>query len=385
MTVLFRIDRVRGTAYEGALRDVLRAVPDFRILWDGASSDPLRDFDSIFAASANPRYLQQTFLAVRHTLGRDGVKRALDARWPEPAPWTNYAGLPIRALTPTQSVYQDPRRVLLAADDLAVVARPEWLKSLARDAGPDAAIRPEGATGSFSMLDGLRQIERAAPDDTLVQYSVQGLRFFVPGAGRLPSFEALRMRVSDASAPRVTVDIQFATPQSAADFARGCPALQRRLVDAIPMARLLGVAKYIERFRCAADAEYVTATAIYTAREIAEAAQLARPFIPRPPALPRSSDSSDARARTSQGRDRPRHRAPLPRRRARGVRPPTRRWRARPIERAAGRGTRRAPRAAGRRERRRGTAQRNAAARRDQTELVAQEDPRLRGAPPLLT
>ena len=184
MMALIRLKALRSTPYEKPLGALLESLPDYRLLLDATRDGALESIDSIFLASASPRYLQHTFLAVRHTLDERGVKEALDARYPAPPPWGRTKGYATRDLVPSLPGYEDPRKILLITPELAIVTRPEWLEQLtaAPPATPTEGTEPEAP--ALPMLEGLNRLESIAPPQTLVQLSVQGLRFFLPGMGR---------------------------------------------------------------------------------------------------------------------------------------------------------------------------------------------------------
>ncbi|MBA2660928.1 MAG: hypothetical protein H0U74_01420 [Bradymonadaceae bacterium] len=291
MTALVRIDRVRETAYAEGLRRLLEAVPDYRILLESTGLDPVRELDTIFMASADPRYLHETFLAVRHSMDDATIKGFLGRRFVDPLGWQKYGEYDVRALVPESGRYQDPRQILLARPGLAIVTRPEWLEGLTGNVAPDSALakdmqRADAPAPVFSLLDGLEQIERVAErEETFVLVSAQGLYFMLPGVGRLPKFEAVRLSVDTPDNPRLSIDLRFATEAEARNFFNACPAMTRQVIAAIPFARALGIATLVERLGCQHDGDYVTVKGQYTHREVANLMQLATPFIPRPPAL----------------------------------------------------------------------------------------------------
>ncbi len=276
-TALIRLDRLREAAYADNLGKLFEAVPDYRILLQSTDIDPMRDLDSIFMASANPQYLQETFLAVRHHMDDARLKEVLASRFADEVPWEKFGTYDIRALVPDTGRYKDPRKILLARPGLSIVTRPEWVQDLTENNVADS---------SMSLLDGLQQIERAAEgDDTLLVMSAQGLSFYLPGMGRVPRFEAARLAVTNAQNPLLTIDLRFEDAQQAERFHERCPAMRTQVIKGIPFARALGIATLVERAECKLEDNYVTVRAQYTHREISSLLQLAIPFIPRPPAL----------------------------------------------------------------------------------------------------
>lgn len=289
MSVLLRLDRLRGTPYEAPTGRLLDSVPDFRILLEDTDIEPMKDFDAIFSATADPRYIQESFMVVRHSLGEQGMKDVLGQRYEQPPEWKTYRGYPIRDMVPNDIAYKDTRKVLLASQKVALVTRKEWLGTLTEDQPEDSALRPERSSEEelpkFTMLAGLEQIEEAAPEDTIAMVSVRGLYFMVPGYGRLPRFEAARLAIVGVKKPTLTIDIQFKDKAKAAKFAKDCPRIKSKLVDSIPGARFMKLDAYVTKLKCEPSEQYVTVSGQYTQAELLRALQLAAPFMPRPPAL----------------------------------------------------------------------------------------------------
>lgn len=288
MTALIRLDVVRDTPYHKPAQKLFAAIPDYRIILDQSSTDPIRDFDAIFTASANPTYLQETFLVVKHSLGKEKIKQQLDARFAEPMEWTTYRGNAVRPIVPASSAYQDPRKILIPNADTALVVRPEWLSELTKNQDDDSPLRSpseDDAIPALSMLDSLEHIHDAAPDDTMVMVSFQRWSFMLPGYGRLPRFEAVKLALTTPAKPKLTIDLQFKTPAQAASFAAKCPTMKKKLVGAIPGASFMKIDTYINRLSCAHTENYVTVRGEYTQKEFLRAIGLATPFLPRPPAL----------------------------------------------------------------------------------------------------
>lgn len=290
MTALIRLDTLRNTPYHKPTNALLSTVPDYRIILASSDTDPVRDFDSIFTASADPRYIQETFLVVKHSLGKQRMQQKLDDRFADPGPWTSYRGISTRDIVPASSPYRDPRKILLPSRDTALVARTEWLSELTNDQPADSSLRPdfEGETPpKFTMLESLEHIANAAPEDTMLLASFQGLYFYLPGYGRLPKMEAVKLSITTPSKPLLTLDLQFATNAQAASFASKCPAMKKKLIGTIPAAvRFIAkIDPYIERLECEASDTYVTIQGEYTQKEFKRAIELASQFLPPAPGL----------------------------------------------------------------------------------------------------
>ena len=266
-SALVRLDRIRGSRFETPARELLEAVPDYRILLQGTEVDPLADIDSMFMASAEPMYIEQTFLAVRHRLGADELRRRLDQRFEAKIAWASSGGHPTRELVPPGSRYDDPRQIMVPGDELALVVRPEWLDEI------------------DDKLVGLRQIERAANEsDTLVLMSAMGARLALPGIGRL-TFDGAKVEIAGLTRPRLTIDLTLATQDEARRFASGCPGLKRRLLAQVPWIAKGITRMVVDRLTCVADGRFVSVEGTYTADEVERLLNIALPFVPRPPEL----------------------------------------------------------------------------------------------------
>src|SRR5690554_243401 len=298
VTALVRLDRVRGTLYEDAVRQIMQKVPDFRILAGHTGLDPIEDLDAFFMASARPQYIQESFLAVRHSMGEAEIKDVLDRRFREQTPWQESGGAPMRPLVSAASGYQDPRRVLLARPGLAVVGKDIWLDEIAQNLAKDSPLRAgepqEDAPVAVTMLDGLAQIERVADaEDTLVLMSAQGLVYTLPGLGRM-HFEGVSLKVSNPASPTTNVDLKFKDAAEATRFANSCPSLKGRLKKALGLdgfagmaMRAAGLGDVIDKIQCRAANDYVNINLVLTAQQMRTLAGFAAPMMPNPRVLNR--------------------------------------------------------------------------------------------------
>ncbi len=298
MSALIRFDRLRGRPYQSVVDEIVRRLPDYRLLLADRDVDPTRELDWLFMASPDPRYVHHTFLAVRHGFSTDRVTELLDARYPEPPAWRTFESFPVRPLVPDQPDYRDPRRILLTGQGLALVARADLLPEIAKPLAADSKLlRPDGdretseRTGGERpprLLDGIARLHRVAADgETLVLVSARGMRTRLPGVAEPLDFESVRLSVTDPSRPTLTIDVQFAAEQGATEFAERFPALRRAVDEAIPFSGALGLRAVLNELECRADGRFATIRGAFTPRKVAELGDLLLPFLPRPPALER--------------------------------------------------------------------------------------------------
>ncbi len=288
-TALVRLDRILGTEFEEPTRQLIAAVPDYRILLEGTGVDPVRDFHSMFMASADPVYLDETFLAVRHRGSTAALRDQLDRRFEVAMPWRTERNYSTRALVPADSPYPDVRQILLPRGDLALVVRPEWIAQLTRGL-PDGSrlidgVDVEALDRRPTMLDGLAHIERAAAgNDTVVLVSAMAIRMTIPGVGRL-AFEGAKLSIADLSEPKLRIDVAFRTPDEATRFAGNCPELKRRAIKEVPWVARSITTMLVERLTCVPTGNYVAIAGDYTRQEAQRVLSIATPFVPRPPIL----------------------------------------------------------------------------------------------------
>jgi len=301
MSALIRVDRIRDQPYADVVKKILRAVPDYRLLLGVPEVDPVRDMDWFFMASPNPRYIQHTFLAVRHRLSNERLTDLLDARYPDQPAWETYESLPVRDLVPDNPHYRDSRRILLAGEGLTLVAKDNLLDEIARplsedaelvrsadgtdsSAGPDSS--GDAAADRPTLIEGLMRLHQVARrDETIVLLSARKLVFALPGVGRLPRFESVRLAVTRPDHPTLDIDLQFRDDRRASEFARRCPALRTAIDDAIPFSGAMGLSSMLSALDCRADGAFVNVHGDFTVEEVSQLGDLLYPFIPRPPVL----------------------------------------------------------------------------------------------------
>src|SRR6185503_14750582 len=78
LTVLMRLDRLRGTDYAAPVDELLMRLPDRRDFVSGTGLDLFMDFDALLVATPNPLDPTVTFVAVRHHLDDARVRAALN-------------------------------------------------------------------------------------------------------------------------------------------------------------------------------------------------------------------------------------------------------------------------------------------------------------------
>src|SRR3954462_15965828 len=98
LTVLMRLDRLRGTDYAAPVDELLTRLPDRRDFISGTGLDLFMDFDALLVATPNPMDPSVTFVAVRHHLDDARVRAALNSSAKESAhklTWLTQNGRPV--------------------------------------------------------------------------------------------------------------------------------------------------------------------------------------------------------------------------------------------------------------------------------------------------
>jgi hypothetical protein len=159
LTVLLRLDRMRGTDYASVVDALVDRLPDRHDLLDGTGLDLFQSFDALLIATPHPLDPTVTFLAARHHIDETALRQALDRG----ARATNrllvwhqrndrpFAERRWRGLTQPPTGKPDDRLIVLAAPNLVVVTPPAYRALLLGRSGADSEP-PDG--GGPSSRDG---------------------------------------------------------------------------------------------------------------------------------------------------------------------------------------------------------------------------------------
>ena len=194
LSVLLRLDRLRGTDFVAPVDALLARLPDRRDLMEGTDLDLFQSFDALLIATPHPLDPSVTFLAARHHLDEGGLRTALSRgakATDRVIAWRTVGGRPVgerhprRALPPGTPPSRDDRIIVLASPGLAIVTPPAYRELLlaphpppsAVDAGvaPDGGGAPDGgARGGVdwaSMLARIGAEEGLMPPDGVLMLS----------------------------------------------------------------------------------------------------------------------------------------------------------------------------------------------------------------------
>ncbi len=260
LTVLMRVDRIKGTPYQGAVDQLLLRLPDRRELLEGTGLDLFTDFDTLLIATPNPTDPSVTFLAAHHHLTSADMKAALTrgARQTERTiVWRAERGRLVGERRTRQGTAGDPAEPPMRADDrilvlsdpgLAVIAPPAYRALLLQKKGPppDGGAPPEG-TGWASLLSRIDAEQGLIPSDAVMMLKATDLIRGPAGnkTGRLPTMFGMEIppevsaTVGIAEGPSLDVSGTFKEESSALRWEAQWPAVQGKVLSN-PWATLMG-------------------------------------------------------------------------------------------------------------------------------------------------
>jgi hypothetical protein len=272
LTMLIRLDRLRGTAYQASVDELLLYVPARRDLLEGTGLDLFADFDALLVATPDPRDSSVTFLAARYRLEETAMRAAL-TRGAESTDRTlvwrtegkclvgerrapdNGGSAPART--------SDERIVMLCQPGLAIVTPPAYRGLLLEpaaspsggslDAGQPGADVDGGSGRWATLLSRIDAEEGIMPTDGVVMFKAVDL--FKPAGAEagedpglfgmgVPSVVSATIGIDDA--PFLDVVAECKTEVSALQWQSGWPVLQRRLRQQ-HSASLLGLSSLLDR------------------------------------------------------------------------------------------------------------------------------------------
>jgi hypothetical protein len=258
LTMLMRLDRLRGTDYAAPVAEMLMRLPDGRDFVTGTGLDLFNDLEALLVATPNPLDASVTFLAVRHHLDDAKVRAALTrvAKASDTTlTWRTQGGRPLAERHPLDArrAWRDDRLIMLAAPGLTVVTpRAYRALLLAPSAPPDGGVAegtgPDGGgpgvAPSGSMMKGgwatlLTRIDAEEglmpPDGAVMVNAVDMFKSRAPGPGEAPELygmpvpAAINAVIGVADAPSLDITAEFKTDGPAQQWETQWPIIQRKL------------------------------------------------------------------------------------------------------------------------------------------------------------
>jgi hypothetical protein len=281
LTVLMRLDRLRGTDYAAPVDELLIRLPDRRDFVSGTGLDLFMDFDALLVATPNPLDPSVTFVAVRHHLDDAKVRAALNraAKGSDHTlTWRTQDGRPVaeRRAREGGASRRDDRLIMLAAPGLTVLTPRAYRALLLAPATPPdggvgdgaaaagAAGNPDGGgPASLSPLKGgwatlLTRIDAEEglmpPDGAVMVNAVDMLKSRAPAPGEPPLLYGMPLPavinavVGIADAPYLDIVAEFKTEAPAGQWETQWPTVQRKL-RTNPLLVLSGFSPLVTRAR----------------------------------------------------------------------------------------------------------------------------------------
>jgi hypothetical protein len=281
LTVLMRLDRLRGTDYAAPVDELLIRLPDRRDFVSGTGLDLFMDFDALLVATPNPLDPSVTFLAVRHHLDDAKVRAALNqaAKGSDHTlSWRTQGGRPVaeRRARAGGAPRRDDRLIMLAAPGLTVVTPRAYRALLLAPATPPdggvsdgavaAAGNPDGGgppspspsplTGGWAtLLTRIDAEEGLMPADGAVMVNaVDIFKSRAPAPGEppvlygMPVPTAINAVIGIADAPYLDIVAEFKTEAPAGQWETQWPTVQRKL-RTNPLLVLSGFSPLVTRAR----------------------------------------------------------------------------------------------------------------------------------------
>jgi hypothetical protein len=321
LTLVLRLDRIRGSPYAEDLRRVLAAFPDHRTLAVRTGLDPLADLDSILIATVDPSDVTATFLAARYRFPEARLRRLFDRQATAAGGrirWTLSGGRPVGELPPAPGLRPDPRVLVLLRPGLAVFTQPEHVVTLtggaaapdggATEASPGRASssteaspgRASSSTDWPARLSILEVESGAEPEGPALLLTLADVPSFAVAARgeTLPVPHAARLMVTGLGGePAAYLELTFDVPALAERFAAEWPA-RARAIAAHPLVFLAGLGGLWGRIEARAHESTVRARAILKPREVRRVLGFLAQLGPvRPDAAPASQPASQPTTR----------------------------------------------------------------------------------------
>jgi hypothetical protein len=273
LTVLMRLDRMRGTDYAAPVGELLMRLPDGRDFVTGTGLDMFTDLEALLVATPNPLDASVTFVVVRHHLDDAKVRAAL-TRGAKASDytltWRMQAGRPVAERRPLEARrrWRDDRLIVLAAPGLTVVTPPAYRAMLLKPATPPDAGATEGPDGGATGDEGTSAASKGGwanlltridaeeglmpPDGAVMINAVDIFKSRAPEPGEppvlygMPIPAVINAVISIGDTPALDVTAEFKSEAPAQQWEAQWPTMQRKL-RTHPMLVLTGFSALITR------------------------------------------------------------------------------------------------------------------------------------------
>jgi hypothetical protein len=283
VSVLLRLDRVRGTEWSAATEKVLAPMPDYRALV-GARDVHVADlFETLVVSSYDPRRVDATTLVARTAMPPAELRRFLDQ--PDaPVGWSVARGGMLGRRGPSPRLFPGDQRVFLApAPGWLVLAQPADLGALtgAGTGELDAARAVPGTLPPWLERVQTIEAEAGAEDGPAVVVTVgsKGRRVRLPelglGVASVPAPERGSLALTvDKRGFLVRGNLRFTSGEAAAEFVASATAVRTKVLDLrvysalLKKARVYNAVKGLSLAQTGSRVSYATSISIADARAL---------------------------------------------------------------------------------------------------------------------
>ena len=249
LMLLLRMDRLRKSPYEEAVRRLLEVFYDHKTLLWTSGMDPIQDFDAMLIATPNPYRVTRTFLAVHHSLPPRRVRRGLSraARYQNKRMRWRRHGSVLHGQIPSPPRHPRDPRVVVLRRNVVMLTDPAHIpllslrpESTARRA-PDAGVEVPWVQ-RLEQMEGMGGSGKEGPGLLLQAINLPRLVRLPPDFTTPQSFK-LTIPATDPSDLHAL--IFFATPADARTFLAAVPRRIKQAKRSL-LLRLLGVTSLLE-------------------------------------------------------------------------------------------------------------------------------------------
>jgi hypothetical protein len=283
VSVLLRLDRVRGTEWSAAAEKVLAPMPDYRALVGGREVHVADLFETLVVSSYDPRRVDATTLVARTAMAPAELRRFLDQ--PDaPVGWSVAQGGMLGRRGPSPRLFPGDRRVFLSpAPGWLVLAQPADLGALTA-AGTGELDAARAAPGSLPpWLERVQTIEAEAGAEegpaVVVTVGSKGRRVALPelglGVASVPAPERGSLALTvDKRGFLVRGNLRFTSSEAAAEFVASATTVRSKVLElrvysaVLKKARVYNAVKGLSLAQTGARVSYATSISIADARAL---------------------------------------------------------------------------------------------------------------------
>jgi len=284
LMLLLRMDRLRKSPYERAVRSLLEVFYDHKTLLWASGLDPIRDFEAMLIATPNPYRVTRTFLAVRHNMStykmRRGLSRAAKYQRKRMRWRRHRAGLQGTIPSPPRHP-KDPRVVILKRN-VVMLTDPSHIPLLSLRQGGASKAPDAGASGA-PWIQRLEQMEgtggQGGDGPGMLLQAIN-----LPRLIRLPpDFKTpltFRLTIPATEPADLHALLTFASEGDAKIFLAAVPKRIKQAKRSM-LLRFMGIIDLLERIKLTRKGKVVEATVTLTGDQVRGLLDIFRQMIPQ--------------------------------------------------------------------------------------------------------